>query len=92
MTMSEKWQELCKRKTPRPIFFFSGQRCLVSSEVTGVVQTVVYENWANSLRKNPSVQGNYRKRPFLLLKPRKAAQKARELSMEAGILECGGLL
>ncbi len=78
-------------KHPDPSFSSQTKDKLVSSEVTGVVQTVVYEKLGEFFEENPSVAKAIIEKALLASKARKAAQKARELTMRKGVLEGGGL-
>ena len=78
-------------KHPDPSFSSQTKDKLVSSEVTGVVQTVVYEKLGDFFEENPSVAKTIIEKALLASKARKAAQKARELTRRKGVLEGGGL-
>ncbi len=78
-------------KHPDPSFSSQTKDKLVSSEVTGVVQTVVYEKLGEFFEENPSVAKAIIEKALLASKARKAAQKARELTRRKGVLEGGGL-
>ena len=78
-------------KHPDPSFSSQTKDKLVSSEVTGVVQTVVYEKLGEFFEENPSVAKTIIEKALLASKARKAAQKARELTRRKGVLEGGGL-
>jgi len=78
-------------KHPDPSFSSQTKDKLVSSEVTGIVQTVVYEKLGEFLEENPSIARIIIEKALLASKARKAAQKARELTRRKGVLEGGGL-
>ncbi len=78
-------------KHPDPSFSSQTKDKLVSSEVTGVVQTVVYEKLGEFFEENPSVAKAIIEKALLASKARKAAQNARELTRRKGVLEGGGL-
>lgn len=78
-------------KHPDPSFSSQTKDKLVSSEVTGIVQTVVYEKLGDYFEENPSVAKSIIEKALLASKARKAAQKARELTRRKGVLEGGGL-
>ena len=78
-------------KHPDPSFSSQTKDKLVSSEVTGIVQTVVYEKLGEFFEENPSVAKAIIEKALLASKARKAAQKARELTRRKGVLEGGGL-
>ena len=74
-------------KHPDPSFSSQTKDKLVSSEVTGIVQTVVYEKLGDFFEENPSVAKTVIEKALLASKERKAAQKARELTRRKGVLE-----
>ncbi|MBT6972319.1 MAG: DNA topoisomerase (ATP-hydrolyzing) subunit B [Euryarchaeota archaeon] len=78
-------------KHPDPSFSSQTKDKLVSSEVTGIVQTVVYEKLGEFFEENPSIAKTIIEKALLASKARKAAQKARELTRRKGVLEGGGL-
>ena len=78
-------------KHPDPSFSSQTKDKLVSSEVTGIVQTIVYDKLGEFFEENPSVAKLVIEKALLASKARKAAQKARELTRRKGVLEGGGL-
>jgi DNA gyrase subunit B len=64
---------------------------LVSSEVTGIVQTIVYEKLSEFFEENPGVAKQVVDKALLASKAREAARKARDLTRRKGVLEGGGL-
>ena len=78
-------------KHPDPSFSSQTKDKLVSSEVTGIVQTIVYDKLGEFFEENPSIAKLVIEKALLASKARKAAQKARELTRRKGVLEGGGL-
>ena len=72
-------------KHPDPSFSSQTKDKLVSSEVTGIVQTVIYEKLGEFFEENPSVAKSIIEKALLASKARKAAQKARELTRRKGV-------
>ena len=64
---------------------------MVSSEVTGIVQTIVYEKLGEFFEENPNVAKQIVDKALLASKAREAAHKARDLTRRKGVLEGGGL-
>ena len=78
-------------KHPDPSFSSQTKDKLVSSEVTGIVQTIVYDKLGEFFEENPSVAKQIVEKALLTSKAREAARKARDLTRRKGVLEGGGL-
>ncbi len=78
-------------KHPDPSFSSQTKDKLVSSEVTGIVQTIVYDKLGEFFEENPSVAKQIIEKALLASKAREAARKARDLTRRKGVLEGGGL-
>ena len=78
-------------KQPDPSFSSQTKDKLVSSEVTGIVQTIVYDKLGEFFEENPSVAKQIVEKALLASKAREAARKARDLTRRKGVLEGGGL-
>ena len=78
-------------KHPDPSFSSQTKDKLVSSEVSGIVQTVVYEKLNEYFEENPAVGKLIVDKAVLASKAREAARKARDLTRRKGVLEGGGL-
>tara|TARA_B100000963_G_scaffold51202_1_gene39313 strand:- start:13148 stop:15181 length:2034 start_codon:yes stop_codon:yes gene_type:complete len=78
-------------KHPDPSFSSQTKDKLVSSEVTGIVQTIVYDKLGDFFEENPSVARQIVEKAVLASKAREAARKARDLTRRKGVLEGGGL-
>ena len=78
-------------KHPDPSFSSHTKDNLVSSEVTGIVQTIVYDKLGEFFEENPSVAKQIVEKALLASKAREAARKARDLTRRKGVLEGGGL-
>ena len=78
-------------KHPDPSFSSQTKDKLVSSEVTGIVQTIVYEKLGEFFEENPNVAKQIVDKALLASKAREAARKARDLTRRKGVLEGVGL-
>ena len=78
-------------KHPDPSFSSQTKDKLVSSEVTGIVQKIVYEKLGEFFEENPNVAKQIVDKALLASKAREAARKARDLTRRKGVLEGGGL-
>ena len=78
-------------KHPDPSFSSQTRDKLVSSEVTGIVQTIVYDKLGEFFEENPSVAKQIVEKALLASKAEKPARKARDLTRRKGVLEGGGL-
>ena len=78
-------------KHPDPSFSSQTKDKLVSSEVTGIVDSIVYEKLGEFFEENPSVARQIVEKGLLASKAREAAKKARDLTRRKGVLEGGGL-
>ena len=78
-------------KHPDPSFSSQTKDKLVSSEVTGIVQTIVYDKLGEFFEENPSVAKQIVEKALLASKAREAARKARDLTRRKGVLEGGRL-
>lgn len=78
-------------KHPDPSFSSQTKDKLVSSEVTGIVQTIVYDKLGEFFEENPAVAKLIVEKALLASKAREAARKARDLTRRKGVLEGGGL-
>jgi len=78
-------------KIPEPQFEGQTKTKLGNSEVKGIVESLVSEEFYQFLEENPKVAEACVKRSILAFQAREAARKARELPRRKGFLEGGGL-
>jgi DNA gyrase subunit B len=78
-------------KHPDPSFNAQTKAKLVTSEVAGIVESVVNEKLGEFLEENPTFAKLIIEKAVLSSKAREAARKARDLTRRKGVLEGGGL-
>ncbi|MET0389696.1 MAG: DNA topoisomerase (ATP-hydrolyzing) subunit B [Polyangiales bacterium] len=78
-------------KHPDPSFDSQTKSKLVSSEVKGIVETVVGEKLTTCLEENPDVAKQITEKAVLAARARDAARKAREMVQRKGALEMSSL-
>ena len=78
-------------KHPDPSFSSQAKDKLVTSEVQGIVESIVNEKLGEFLEENPATGRMIIDKAILSSKAREAARKARDLTRRKGVLEGGGL-
>ncbi len=78
-------------KHPDPSFSSQAKDKLVTSEVQGIVESVINDKLGIYLEENPQIGKTIIDKAILSNKAREAARKARDLTRRKGVLEGGGL-